>query len=119
MWVYSSAVVVSNRKKAVRWYREKLGLSALADDDEHWTTVGRRGKGGEIHLCEKGSKVSPREAGNSGILFLTDENIEKLHAKLSKKGVKFTQPPKHFPWGWVAKFRDPDGNVFWLMPTGD
>jgi predicted enzyme related to lactoylglutathione lyase len=26
-------------------------------------------------------------------------------------------PPKELPWGWVAKFLDPDGNEFWLNPA--
>jgi catechol 2,3-dioxygenase-like lactoylglutathione lyase family enzyme len=117
----SAAVAVSDRKKAAKWYRTKLGFRVVDDDPEHWTTVGDRSGKFLLHLCELGKpgKKPPRsEVGNTGILLTTDEPFLRACARLKRRGVRFSQPPKEFPWGWVAKFLDPDGNEFWLNPAG-
>jgi catechol 2,3-dioxygenase-like lactoylglutathione lyase family enzyme len=116
----SVAVAVTDRKEAARWYVEKLGLRLVDDDPEHWTTVGDRSRRFLLHLCEIGDRPGrspPRsEVGNTGILFATNESMARTYARLRRRGVKFSLPPKRFPWGWVAKFLDPDGNEFWLNP---
>jgi len=114
---YSVAIVVSNRKRAVAFYHGKLGLDLLEDGD-HWTVVGRKKGGLAIHLCEFGKPTPKSEKGNTGILFFTDEPMEKSYQKLKRKGVKFAIPPKKEEWGWTCRFSDPDGNEIWLMPTG-
>jgi len=117
----SVAVAVSDRKKAARWYVEKLGLRVFSDEPEHWTTVGDRSGKFLLHLCEVGGrpgKKPPRsEVGNTGILLLTTTSFRAECARLARKGVRFSMPPQKLPWGWVAKFRDPDGNEFWLNPA--
>jgi predicted enzyme related to lactoylglutathione lyase len=113
---YSVAVVVSNGKKALAFYTRKLGLDVLADED-HWRVVGRKKGGLAIHLCEYGKPTPKSEKGNTGILILTNESMEKTYQKLKKKGVKFSVPPKKEEWGWNCHFLDPDGNEFWLGPA--
>ncbi|MCI4325819.1 MAG: VOC family protein [Thermoplasmata archaeon] len=120
MWLHSSAVEVADRKKAVRWYCDVLGFSVLDDDPEHWTTVGHPALGARLHLCEGGGSRRGRRresSSNSGILLLTKESLPRLCRRLAKRGVRFTLPPREVPWGWIAKFVDPDGNEFWLMPA--
>lgn len=120
LWLYSTAVVVADRKKALRWYCDVLGFSVLDDDPEHWTTVGHKKLGARLHLCEmtagrpRQKSAAPR---SSGILLLTKEPLPKLYRRLAKRGVRFTLPPREVPWGWISKFVDPDGNEFWLMPA--
>jgi predicted enzyme related to lactoylglutathione lyase len=117
----SVAIAVSDRKKSAAWYRTTLGWRVIEDDPEHWTTVGDRSGKFRVHLCEVGGrpgKKPPRsEVGNTGILLTTDEPFLRTCARLKKAGARFSQPPKKFPWGWVAKFLDPDGNEFWLNPS--
>jgi catechol 2,3-dioxygenase-like lactoylglutathione lyase family enzyme len=116
----SVAVAVTDRKEAARWYVKKLGLRLVDDDPEHWTTVGDRSRRFLLHLCEVGDhpgRKPPRsEVGNTGILFATNESMARTYARMRRRGVRFSLPPKRFPWGWVAKFLDPDGNEFWLNP---
>ena len=118
----SAAVVVSDRRKAARWYVATLGFRVWDDDPEHWTTVGDRSGKFRLHLCEVGGgrgKRPPRsEVGNTGILLVTTEPFARTCARLKRRRVRFSLPPKKLPWGWVAKFLDPDGNEFWLMPSG-
>ena len=109
--IHSVAVVVSDRKRATQWYVEKLGFVVLEDAADHWTVVAPPGWRTGLHLCE----AETLEPGNTGILLYPDD-FDATVKELKKKGVEFTQEPKEEPWGTYAMFKDPDGNVFWLMP---
>jgi catechol 2,3-dioxygenase-like lactoylglutathione lyase family enzyme len=116
-WVGSTAVVVSDRPASLRWYTEKLGMTVLIDG-EHWVTVGCKGIGGTLHLCQ-GTDLGegfPLEPGNSGILLLMEGDFRKNCKMLRDRGVEFSRPPEKRPWGWDAEIRDPDGNLLLLMP---
>jgi catechol 2,3-dioxygenase-like lactoylglutathione lyase family enzyme len=116
--VASVAVVVSDRAAAKSWYTEKLGLNVLADD-EHWVVVGRKGDGGQLHLCQRSEAGDGQgmEPGASGILLLLPGDFRRACARLKDGGVEFTQGPEKAPWGWYATVRDPDGNEHYLMPS--
>jgi catechol 2,3-dioxygenase-like lactoylglutathione lyase family enzyme len=113
----SVAVVVSDRGKAVAWYTEKFGLDRLADDG-HWQTVGRKGQGGALHLCQVSEfdEKAPLEPGNTGIAFTLPGDFVKSCAALEVRGVKFSSPATKYEWGWGATVRDPDGNEIYLTP---
>jgi predicted enzyme related to lactoylglutathione lyase len=107
--IESVAVVVKDSTAAKKWYVEKLGFEVKAEEG-HWITVAPKGsKGPVLHLC----KTTPLEEGNTGILFHVDD-LNKTYKELSRKGVKFTHPPKDEGWGAFAMLSDPDGNIFWL-----
>lgn len=42
------------------------------------------------------------------------DDVAKTVAELRERGVEFDGEPQKFHWGWHAKFKDPDGNVFAL-----
>jgi predicted enzyme related to lactoylglutathione lyase len=43
-------------------------------------------------------------------------DIHQEHRRLSQAGVEFIRPPEQEHWGgWVATFKDPDGNVLQLL----
>jgi uncharacterized glyoxalase superfamily protein PhnB len=47
------------------------------------------------------------------------DDIESTCGELRKKGVEFTRELGKSEWDETmtyAMFKDPDGNVFWLMP---
>jgi len=117
----SVAVAVRDRRKAARWYAATLGFHVVDDGADHWTTVGPRGGKFLLHLCEvRGRTRRPlpkSEVGNTGILLITNEPFLKTCERLRRRRVRFTFPPKKLPWGWVARFLDPDGNEFWLNPA--
>lgn len=109
--IYSVAVTVSDRKKAVEWYRDKLGFIVKEDAEWHWTVVGPKDCPSGTHLCE----MESLEPGNTGIVLRTHD-FNGTVRQLKQRGVEFTQEPKTEPWGTCAMFKDPDGNEFWLMP---
>ncbi len=114
----SVAVLVSDPKRSLAWYTEKLGLDVI-DHESHWITVGRKGQHGKLHLCqysEAGDNVG-LEPGNSGILLLLPgQDFTASCSELERRGVEFTQLPKTESWGTYATVRDPDGNEHVLMP---
>lgn len=107
--VSSIAVVVSDARKALDWYVNKLGFKVV-DDEGHWITVAAPEGGSLLHLCQG----PPLEPGNSGIL-ITCDDVDKTYQELKSKGVEFKVAPRDDGWGKYAIFKDPDGNEFWLM----
>jgi len=116
--VFSVAVVVSDRSRSVKWYTEKLGLD-LVQDLGHWVTVGRRGTGGLLHLCQwsEFDKSTVPETGNLGINLHVPGDFEAACAAYRANGVEFARPPTKESWGWWARVRDPDGIEITLMPA--
>ncbi len=115
------AIVVSDRRKAIRWYRDVLGLEVAyigpnegstaaegsSTDPGHWVELGPRRPRTRVHLCEMGGTMEP---GPTGITFLTDD-IRGDYERMRAKGVRFLYPPKKMDWGeWLCEFVDPDGN---------
>ena len=106
------AVVVSNAKASAKWWTKNLGfLSYTIRGSGHAILIAPAGERFILHLCEG---VAPLEPGDTGIAFLTDE-MNSLVARMTKGAVNFPDPPKKEKWGTMAKFADPDGNIFWLF----
>ncbi len=105
------AVVVSDRRRAIGWYRDVLGMEVAFEAPEvgHWIEIGPGRPLTRIHLCEYEEKEAP---GPTGITFLTDD-IHAEYDRLCERGVSFLSPPKRMGWGeWMCAFTDPDGNEF-------
>ena len=51
--------------------------------------------------------------------FMPHLGVDDIHAqarRLAEAGVEFIRPPEQETWGgWVATFKDPDGNVLQLL----
>lgn len=126
------AVVVADRRKAIAWYRDVLGVpvayigpstpnpeptvQGTPDDPGHWIELGPRAPRTRVHLCEMGGQTEP---GPTGITFLTDDILAD-YERMRAKGVAFQGPPERMEWGeWLAQFEDPDGNVFDLKQPTD
>lgn len=107
------AVTVTNAKEAAKWWEKNLGFASFTIDGKtgHAVMVAPPGDRYVLHQCEGFEAVDP---GNTGIAFMTDE-IEALVARMTAGGVRFPEPLQKLEWGAMAKFADPDGNVFWLM----
>ena len=117
-YVATIAVIVSDRKAATDWYTGRLGLD-LIESMDHWVAVGRKGKGGLLHLCQisEFEPTAPREPGNTGITIrIPGTDFAQACAALKANGVEFAEDAKKESWGWYATVRDPDGNELFLMP---
>lgn len=107
------AVTVTDAKARAEWWVQQLGFAVhtVGEPGGHAIMVAPPGDRFVLHLCEG---FEPIEPGNTGIAFVTDE-IEALVARMVAGGVRFPQPLTRESWGAMAKFADPDGNVFWLL----
>ncbi len=106
------AVVVSNAKASAKWWAKNLGFSTYTvGGSGHAILVAPPGDRFVLHLCEG---FAPLEPGDTGIAFVTDE-IDALAARMAQGAVSFPVRPKKEKWGTMAKFADPDGNIFWLL----
>ena len=65
-----------------------------------------------LHAAVEGLAKDPyRIMVNLGV-----DDIHREHSRLSEEGVEFVRPPERESWGgWVATFRDPDGNLVQLL----
>ena len=120
------AVVVSNRRRALTWFRDVLGLPVAyigpaepdsnpsvqgsPDNPGHWIELGSGRPVTRIHLCELADQII--EPAPTGITFLTDDILTE-YERLKLKGVRFVNTPTKMEWGeWLCEFLDPDGNEF-------
>ncbi len=106
------AVVVSNAKASSAWWKRNLGFSSvIVAGSGHAVLVAPPGERYVLHLCEG---FAPLEPGDTGIAFVTDD-IDAAVARMRRGAVRFPVPPTKESWGTMAKFSDPDGNIFWLL----
>jgi len=127
------AIVVSDKRKAIKWHTETLRLplayvgppvpssdpkiQGTPENPGHWVEIGQKRPLTRIHLCEIIDHGT--EPGPTGITLLTDDIISD-HDRLVRAGVKFLQPPQKMEWGeWLCQFVDPDGNEFDLKQPAE
>ncbi|MBZ0293941.1 MAG: VOC family protein [Anaerolineae bacterium] len=110
-----TTVFVRDQDKALDFYTNTLGLKLKVDmpmgENFRWVEVAPENGETSITLSQPfpGMEIN---RGSTGMIFDTND-IQKLHADLSAKGVNFTQEPTPQPWGGIqAQFSDPDGNLF-------
>jgi predicted enzyme related to lactoylglutathione lyase len=129
--IMSFALVVSDQKKSVEFYTEKVGFEIKTDVTpkvgSRYVTVGPKGQDLEINLWEVGGATDPSQneiskgwsPGKSPPVVLKVADCRGIHKELSERGVKFRQEPFDHPWGTSATFVDPDGNLFSMnQPPG-
>jgi predicted enzyme related to lactoylglutathione lyase len=119
-------LVVSDQARALEFYTEKVGFEKKTEaplpGGKRWVTVGPKGQDLELALFEVGSAVDPAQRewsknwapATAPPIVLRVADCESTYRELRSRGVEFPQPPKAYPWGTAATFRDPDGNLFSL-----
>jgi predicted enzyme related to lactoylglutathione lyase len=124
--VINLTLVVKDQEKALEFYTTQAGFEKKTDltgpNGYRWVTIGLKGQDLEFALFVPGSVVDPEAKertkhlapGNSPAITIQVADCRKAYEELSGKGVKFVDPPADHPWGTVALFSDPDGNLFSL-----
>jgi len=100
---------------SVRFYRDVLGLPLEEVDDsssDPWTR-GRRYQA----VWQNGRAVFALFAAMPGaeargirVGFLV-RDVDRLHRRAVAAGADVLHPPREMPWGRLARYRDPDGNI--------
>jgi catechol 2,3-dioxygenase-like lactoylglutathione lyase family enzyme len=117
--VYVS-VFVSDQDKALDFYTNVLGLEKRIDspatDGSRFLTVGVHGQDFELVLWPGTPGQGKSALGAPAAQYTIDtDDCRTAFATLESHGVKF-EPPEVIdqPWGMIARFRDPDGNMLQL-----
>ena len=107
------ALLVSDQDKALDFYTNVIGLEKRVDSPTpagpRFLTVGVKGQDFELVLWPG----TPARADLGAAVYTIEvEDIRMVFETLKSRGVKFESPEiLEFPWGLVARFRDPDGNL--------
>jgi catechol 2,3-dioxygenase-like lactoylglutathione lyase family enzyme len=110
------AVVVQDLDRAVRFYRDTLGLKLLFQAPPGLAFFDLSG----VRLMlDQPSEPLPRGVGTS-ILYYGVDDIQAAHAALVGRGVPFEEAPHMIAnLGdrdlWMGAFRDSEGNLLGLM----
>ncbi len=109
-------VYVSDMERAVRFYRDALGLRLEHRDDGFGYASFDAGpiRMGILALQPGADNFDDLVGGHTGIAFTVPE-IDPVFEALKERGVVFPMEPADQPWGGrLALLADPDGNVFYL-----
>ena len=118
------SLLVPNYDVAIAYYCGDLGFDLIEDTDldgdKRWVVVRPKGAAeaslilslatSEAHIAQCG-----HQAGGKVFLFLTTEDFARDYQYFTDKGVTFTEPPRHEPYGTVAVFQDVFGNLWDLI----
>ena len=119
-------VNISNQKKALEFYSQKLGFEIKENQDEgegSWIEVCPKNLGAPISLVnpdktswskEKIEQEKKKIGTDTGIWFYA-KDINSVYQTLKSRGVEITKPEQQ-PWGvLLSKFYDQDHNEFSLL----
>jgi catechol 2,3-dioxygenase-like lactoylglutathione lyase family enzyme len=125
MRINLTSVFVDDQRAALAFYTDVLGFTVRRDiplgNDSWLTVVSPESPDGPELLLEPSSHpaVKPyRDAlAEDGIPLaqFTVDDVEAEHARLTSKGVVFTQPPTDIGTAVVAVFDDTCGNLIQLI----
>jgi predicted enzyme related to lactoylglutathione lyase len=96
--------------RTVEFYQEVLGFKLLFKRED-WSEFDVDGQ--RLAFCKVDSLPENKAVFVPGVSFLA-QPIEQVIADLSEKGVHFTEELEVYPYGKLASFRDPDGNILGL-----
>ncbi len=104
-------IFVSDFDRALAFYEQTLGLTVVTRDESF----------GYASFATAGASFAFARADDpaltgrhTGIGWVVDD-VNEAFETLSAAGVEFEMPPAEQPWGgYMAMFRDPDGNLFYL-----
>ena len=124
-------IIVDDYEPAIDFFVNVLGFE-LAEDSPSLTNDGRpkrwvvvRPPGRETGLLlaradgdRQRAAVGEQVAGRVGF-FLTVDDFEDAHARMTAAGVEFVSVPRDEPYGRIAVFKDPWGNRWDLLARVD
>ncbi|PYE29371.1 catechol 2,3-dioxygenase-like lactoylglutathione lyase family enzyme [Rhizobium sp. PP-F2F-G20b] len=125
--IASITLVVPDYDDAIAFYRDSLGFELLEDldmgDGKRWVVLQPRGARETALLIAKADGAAQAAAignqtGGRVAFFLHTDDFARDHAAMLAKGVAFREAPRHEPYGTVAVFADPFGNLWDLLQPG-
>ena len=107
------ALLVSDHDKALDFYTNVIGFERRVDaptpNGPRFLTIGVPGQDFELVLWPG----TPAKAQSGSAVYTIEvDDCRTAFETLASRGVRF-EPAQllEFPWGYVARFKDPDGNA--------
>jgi catechol 2,3-dioxygenase-like lactoylglutathione lyase family enzyme len=98
---------VSDMDRAVRFYREVVGLRLVRRDGDNWAEL----DAGPVRVALHGTKEgAPAETGGAAVAFRV-EDLDDTRVSLGAHDVAFVHEGEVEGYGRFALFTDPDGNL--------
>ena len=120
-------LVVGDYDAAIDFYVNALGFRLVEDTrldaQKRWVVVAPPGAQETGLLLARAAtarqqeRVGDQTGGRVGLFLYTDD-IAGDHERMRAAGVRFTEPPRHEPYGTVAVFEDLYGNRWDLIQPG-
>jgi len=117
-------LVVRAYDEAIAYFTHMLGFDLVADTDlgngKRWVLVRPPGGGGTCLLLAQASSptqvahIGDQTGGRVG-WFLHSDNFWGDYDHMKAHGVRFSEEPRHEPYGWVVVFLDLYGNRWDLL----
>jgi len=125
-FISAVTVVVPDYDAAIAFYVDVMGFTLCEDTalapTKRWVMVAPPGcdaQGCRLLLAKAADAGQAgaigAQAGGRVFLFLTTDDFDRDHARMSGRGVAFQEPPRDEPYGRVAVFADPFGNLWDLI----
>jgi catechol 2,3-dioxygenase-like lactoylglutathione lyase family enzyme len=121
------ALVVGDYDAAIDFYVNAVGFRLVEDTrldtDQRWVVVAPPGAQETGLLLARAAtarqqeRVGDQTGGRVGLFLYTDD-FARDHERMRAAGVRFTEPPRHEPYGTVAVFEDLYGNRWDLIQPG-
>lgn len=117
-------ILVPDYDEGIAFFTGILGFTLIEDTDrgngKRWVLVAPEPDAPTRLLLARAATPAQAEAignqaGGRVFLFLRVSDFDAEHARLSAAGVAFQEAPRHEPYGKVAVFRDPFGNLWDLL----
>jgi catechol 2,3-dioxygenase-like lactoylglutathione lyase family enzyme len=118
------SLVVRDYDEALAFYVGVLGFTLVEDtpvpeQGKRWVVVSPPGSGCHLLLArastpEQSARIGDQTGGRV-FLFLDCDDFQRDYEAYRARGVEFVRPPRREPYGMVAVFRDPYGNLWDLL----
>ena len=117
--IFYTAMLVSDQDRALDFYTNVLGFEQRVDnptpDGLRFLTVGVDGQDFQLVLWPgTPGQAKPTQGRVPASCTIETDDLRKDYEALKSRGVKFETDVLEFPWGYIAQFEDPDGNLLQL-----
>ena len=115
-------IVVPDYDAGLAFFVDGLGFDLIADEDQgrkRWVVVAPPGGGARILLAQASDASQKAAIGNQAggrvAFFLETDAFDDTARAIKTAGGALTEFPRDEPYGKVAVFRDPFGNLWDLI----
>lgn len=115
-------LIVPDYTDGLRFFVDGLGWTCTANIDQgrkRWVTIAPQGGGTGLVLAQPTSaeqrQALGRQTGNRVGFFLQTDDFARDASRIERAGGVFLEAPRCEPYGTVAQWRDPWGNLWDLI----